>query len=435
VAWQLPNRPETILLYRACWQIGAIAVPIHHRAGPRDTDAAIEQIRPVVTVAGSGTALAERAGSITLGSRPPWEEAPADTRVSARPTDVAVVLFTAGSTGNPKAVLHTHRGLLGKARSMVGIHGLGPHDAVLMPAPLAHISGLLNGLLVPAAAGMRSVLMETWDPQEALELIERQRITFMVGPPTFFVGLMSATDFSPRRVASLRLVSSGGAGVTPAFATEASERLGCLVKRTYGSTEAPTVTTWRPGDPVDRARDTDGRPADDVEVRIVDPVDGRPPFPPEAGEVQLRGPELFAGYLDAPATRQAFARGGWFRTGDLGRLDDGWLTVTGRLRDVIIRGGENISAAELEATLESHPSVRHAVAVGYPDDRLGERVCVFVVAGEPFSLDDCAAWMAARGVTRFKWPERVVQVDRLPLLEAGKPDRAQLRQRAAAPPR
>jgi 3-phosphoshikimate 1-carboxyvinyltransferase len=142
---------------------------------------------------------------------------------------------------------------------------------------------------------------------------------------------------------------------------------------------------------------------------------------------------VFEGYVDRGATEAAFAPGGWYRTGDLGFVNaGGWLTITGRMKDIIIRGGENISAAEVEAALESHPAISHAVAVGYPDDRLGQRVCAFVVASERFDLAACRRWMEERGVTRFKWPERVQQVDSLPLLAAGKVDRTALEKQAAA---
>jgi cyclohexanecarboxylate-CoA ligase len=208
------------------------------------------------------------------------------------------------------------------------------------------------------------------------------------------------------------------------------------VKRTYGSTEAPTVaTTPTTGAMSDherqRARETDGRSTGDVEIRITDPVTLRAQPTGERGEVWLRGPELFAGYADASQTRAATHRG-WFRTGDLGVLDDeGWLTIVGRLKDIIIRGGENIAAGEVEAHLEAHPRVHHAVAVGFPDDRLGERVCAFVVADGAFDLAEGQRWFAGRGVAKFKWPERVVQIDDLPVIVAGKPDRARLRERAA----
>jgi cyclohexanecarboxylate-CoA ligase len=314
-------------------------------------------------------------------------------------------------------VLHTQRALAYKACLMRDVHGLGPSDAVLMPAPLAHISGLLNGILVPGAKGMRTVLMARWDPEHALDLIERHRITFMIGPPTFFVGLMSAPGFTPERVASLRLVSSGGAGVTPAFVAEASERLGARVKRTYGSTEAPTVTTSTGADPVERARNTDGRAVGEVELQLG-----------TDGELLVRGPEVFVGYADPADNEAAFSRGGWFHTGDKAVIDDdGWLTITGRIKDMVIRGGENISVAEVEAVLEDHPVVRQAVAVGYPDERLGERLAAVVVADAAFDLEACRRWFETQGVARFKTPERVIVVDALPTMAAGKPDRAAIR--------
>jgi cyclohexanecarboxylate-CoA ligase len=317
---------------------------------------------------------------------------------------------------------------------MVALHGLGRRDVVLMPAPAAHVSGLLNGVLVPGVAGMRTVWMSRWDPSAAVDLIEAEQVSFMIGPPTFFVTLMGAASFSPAKVGSLRLVSSGGAGVTPAFVTEASAALGAVVKRTYGSTEAPTITTSGADDPPDRACLTDGRATGEAEVRVVDQLSGRDQPAGTTGEVWVRGPELFVGYASGPATREAFARGGWFRTGDLGRLDaDGWLTIVGRIKDIIIRGGENISAAEVEGHLEAHPVVQQAAAVGYPDDRLGEKVCAVVVASAPFDVAACRTWFESRGVTRFKWPERVLQLSSMPLLGAGKIDRAGLRALAAQP--
>ena len=203
---------------------------------------------------------------------------------------------------------------------------------------------------------------------------------------------------------------------------EASEELGARVKRSYGSTEAPTITSSTARDSVRRAAETDGRPVDQCELRIQ----------PD-GELWLRGPELFVGYADAAQTREAVTRG-WFRTGDLATVDGrGWLTIVGRKKDVIIRGGENIAAAEVEDVLVAHPTIRDAVAVGYPDEQLGERVCAFVISDSPFDLEQCRAWFAERGIARFKTPEQVRRVDELPVLAAGKVDRAALRRRAAHP--
>jgi cyclohexanecarboxylate-CoA ligase len=181
------------------------------------------------------------------------------------------------------------------------------------------------------------------------------------------------------------------------------------VKRTYGSTEAPTIIT-------------DGRPIGEIEVRVDD-----------NGELLARGPEVCVGYLDRTQSGEAFTADGWFRTGDLAAIDaTGAIEIVGRLKDVIIRGGENISTAEVEQVLEAHPDVRHAVAVGEPDALMGERVVAFVESASGFDLDACRAWFVARGMARFKTPERLVVVDAIPLLPTGKPDRAALRARVAA---
>ena len=409
VAWQAPNWSEVGALYRACWQLGAIAAPLHHQAGSAEAERLVRTLDPKLFVARDDV----------RGQVAAWQGGDEYHGVHARSSDLATILWTGGSAGEAKGVLHTHRGLVHKARSMVHAHGLATNDAVLMPAPLAHISGLLNGILVPAAAGMRTVLMERWSPDDALATIEREHITFMVGPPTFFIALMGSPNFNPKRVASLRLVSSGGAGVTPAFVEEASARLGATVKRSYGSTEAPTLTTSTARDSAGRARDTDGRVVGDAVLRIA--VDG---------ELIVQGPELFAGYLEAEQTRAAVTNG-WFHTGDLATLDDGWLTIVGRKKDVIIRAGENISAAEVERVVEAHGAVREAVAVPAPDVRLGESVCVFVVGDASFDLDACRAWFETQGVARFKTPERIEHVNHLPTLPAGKVDRAALRAIAA----
>ena len=392
VAWQSPNRGEVNVLYRACWRLGAIAVPVHHLMGSSDVESVLAAAQPKLVVDDldalpDGDPIAEC-----------WSDA----------TRLAAVLFTSGTSGAPKGVLHTQETLVYKAVQMASVHECTPDDCVLMPAPAAHISGLLNGITLPGVVPFRTVFMARWDPEHALDLIERERVTFMVGPPTFFVSMMQAPGFSRDRVASMRLISSGGAGVGEEFVQEAASAFGARVKRTYGSTEVPTVIT-------------DGRPIGAVELQI-----------DTNGELLARGPEVCVGYLDPAQTAETFTADGWFRTGDLATIDaDGVVAITGRLKDVIIRGGENISAAEVEQVLEAHPGVRHAVAVGEPDALMGERVVAFVEGDARFDLDACRAWFAERGVAKFKTPERVVVVDALPLLPTGKPDRTALRARAA----
>ena len=400
VAWQSANRDEVALLYRACWRIGAIAAPLHHQLGAHEVERARRAVAPALVVDDLDA----------LPDGPPVSELWTDRE------QLAAVLFTSGSSGAPKGVLHTQATLAYKAALMADVHALTPDDCVLMPAPGAHISGLLNGVTLPGVVPFRTVFMARWDPEAALDLIERERVTFMVGPPTFFVSLMQAPRFARERVESLRLISSGGAGVSVAFVKEAASVLGAVVKRTYGSTEAPTIATSTGRDATEAAHTHDGHAIGEVELRVVD------------GELRVRGPEVCVGYLDRAHNDGAFDADGWFRTGDLATLDaEGWLTIVGRLKDVIIRGGENISTAEVEHELEAHPDVRQAVVVGCPDPLMGERVAAFVVGAPTFDVESARAWFSSRGVARFKTPERVIVVDALPALPTGKPDRDALR--------
>jgi len=400
VAWQSANREEVALLYRACWRLGAVAAPLHHQLGVREVERARQAVAPALVV--------EDLDTLPQGS--PVSDLWTDRE------QLAAVLFTSGSSGTPKGVLHTQATLAYKATLMADVHALNADDCVLMPAPAAHISGLLNGVTLPGVVPFRSVFMTRWDPEVALDLIERDHVTFMVGPPTFFVSLMHTPGFAPERVASLRLISSGGAGVSVTFVEETSAALAANVKRTYGSTEAPTIATSVGTDSVDVAHRHDGHAIGEVELRVVD------------GELRVRGPEVCVGYLDPGHNDEAFDADGWFRTGDLASIDrDGWLTIVGRLKDVIIRGGENISTAEVERELEAHPDVRQAVVIGDPDPLMGERVAAFIVGAPDFDADTAGAWFAARGIARFKTPERIIVVDALPSLPTGKPDRDALR--------
>jgi cyclohexanecarboxylate-CoA ligase len=431
VAWQLPNGIEALLLFRACWRLGAVAVPVHHQLGPSETARLIGVVDPALVLAGPGLALHDQPGVVTAqaGSED-WDALAHSDPVLSGPgkgSDLAVALFTSGSTGEPKAVLHTHRALSYKATVMASAHGLAGSDIVLMPAPLSHISGLLSGVLIPAAVGMRTILMERWDPDRAIRLVDDEGVTFMIGPPTFFSTMACAASFSGRAVSTLRLISVGSMTTSADFVESTAAAFSATVKRTYGSTEAPTVTTSTGSDPPRRASHSDGRTVSAAELRIVDPESGRAVPAGERGELLLRGPELFAGYADPDQTRASMRRG-WFRTGDLATLDEeGWLTIVGRIKELIIRGGENIVPAEVERVLELHPFIDQAVVVGFPDEQLGERVGACVIATAPFDLDACRAWFVEQGIARFKTPELVLRVDAFPLLSLGKPDRSALR--------
>jgi cyclohexanecarboxylate-CoA ligase len=431
VSWQLPNWHEVILLYRACWLVGAIAAPLQHKLGAADLTPMLELLEPSLTFSAPELAMSQIRDPVMVRDGSGAFDALfvdfVDAPITLTGADIAVAAMTSGSTGQAKAVLLSHQALQYKVGIQQPVHDLHPSDVLLTAAPLSHVSGLLNGVLLSGAAGMKVVLMEVWDPGRALDLIEQHGVTYMGGPAVFLTSLTESAAFDPARVGSLRVCSMGGSTMTPAALARLAARLGCVVKRTYGMTEAPSVTTAHDGDPPARGWETDGRVVGEAEVLIVDAVDGTVLPAGERGEIWLRGPEMFSGYAEGSQTDRAITADGWLRTGDLGVLDDeGWLRVVGRIKELIIRGGENIASAEVEGLLEAHSLVSQAVAVGYPDEILGERIAGVVVGDARFDLDACREWFVECGVAKFKTPEAIVHVDEMPMTPTGKPDRLAL---------
>ena len=430
VAWQLPNSADAVVLYLATWWTGALAVPFHEGITVVEARRVIDAVAGVgVFVAGPGLPLAALAdvilddgGVVTL------ETDPIAAPPACRPADAAVVLTTSGSSGVPKSVIHSHRSMSVKARHMPIVHGTTVEDAVLVPAPLSHMAGLLHAVLHPLGAGAKAVVMSRWNADRGLRLVHDESVTMMFGPPIFTLGMASADEFTPGAVASLRLVSSGGTAITESYVRDVSAKFGAVVKRTYGSTELPIATTAYPGDDPERFWSTDGRAAPGVEMEIRSP-DGAVLPEGQPGEIWLRGPDLCDGYLDSEVTASTFVDG-WLRTRDLGTVDaEGFLTVVGRISGLIIRGGMNISGRELEAALESHPAISQAVVLGYPDDVYGERIAAFVVTSEPFDRTRCAQWFAEHGVAKYKVPDRVEILSEIPVLATyQKPDLQALRE-------
>ena len=335
------------------------------------------------------------------------------------PGDRAVLMYTSGTTAEPKGVQHSHRTLLAEATSQVyTLNGPGARHLGLFPP--GHMAGLLS-LLRILLLGTPTVIMQSWDAALAATLIDRHAVTSCGGAPVQLSGLLDQQAAGTATLATLRECLTGAAPVPPSL-IERADAAGVTAFRSYGSSEHPTVSAGTIADSLGRRAGTDGRLLAGNRVRLVD-ADGRDVPGGADGEILTRGPELFTGYTDPALNAAAFLPGGWFRTGDVGRTDaDGYLTVTDRLKDIIIRGGENISAKEVEDLLVTHPAVADVAVIPVPDPTLGERVCAVVVAcpGFTFDVEQAREHLAAAGAARQKTPEVVVLADELPRTPSGK---------------
>lgn len=325
------------------------------------------------------------------------------------PDAVRMVMYTSGTTGRAKGVLHTHNSIHALIRQIGQHWRIDPGDAFLVPSPVSHIGGSIYAFECPLLLGSRAVLMDSWNPQAAVALIAAERVTHMAGATPFLRGLLDAARAAGTRLPELKIFICGGASVPPSLVREAQGYFKCAeVSRVYGSTEVPVTTVGALGEH-DIAADTDGRPGI-AEVRLADD-----------GEIRARGPQMLLGYVQPQDEAAAFDGDGFYCTGDQGRLDNGALVVTGRIKDIIIRNGENISPKEIEDLLLDHPAVAEIAIVGVPDARTGERaVAVIVPVNDAPTVADLAAFLSARGVAKFKLPERVEARAALPKNEAGK---------------
>ena len=360
--------------------------------------------------------------------------APPDERTD--PNAVKLVLYTSGTTGSAKGVLHSHNTIMSEIDAVIGFWGITDRDVVLMPSPVTHITGYLYALEIAFAAGVKVALMDRWNAAEAVELIARHGVTFSVGATPFLKELVAEVEARRAALSSLRLFMSGGAPVPPELIYRASQMLpGCMTFRVYGSSEAPTITLGiRSQAEHHLGATTDGRIVNH-EVRLAHPQTGAPLEGDAEGEICARGPEMMLGYTDWRQTQDSFDADGYFHTGDLGRyVGAGYLCVSGRKKDLIIRGGENISPKEIEDVLHTHPAVKEAAVVAMPHERLGEGVCAFIVPrpGHTIDVASAAACLEQAGLARQKFPERVELVEDLPRTASGKVQKNVLRERLAS---
>jgi acyl-CoA synthetase (AMP-forming)/AMP-acid ligase II len=334
--------------------------------------------------------------------------------------DVRMVMYTSGTTGRPKGVIHTHNSINALIRQ-VGNHWLiEPGDRFLVPSPVSHIGGSIYAFEMPLLLGTTAILMESWDPDAAIEIMARERCTHMAGATPFLQHLLASARRAQTRLPDLKLFICGGASVPAALIHEASDYFErAVVSRVYGSTEVPVTTVGViDRDDVDHAARTDGRPG--IAAVII----------AAQGEIRAKGPQMLVGYVHAEDEAAAFDDDGFYRTGDQGEFVDGdHLIVTGRIKDLIIRNGENISPKEIEDLLAAHPAVAEIAIVGVPDARTGERAVAVIVPRDGAEPDvaTLGAFLADFGVARFKYPEGVALWPALPRNDAGKVLKQQIR--------
>jgi len=346
------------------------------------------------------------------------------------PNAVKLMLYTSGTTGKPKAVLHSHNTMAYTVRAAGAHWDLRPSDTMLMASPVTHITGFGAGLEMPLLCNVRTVFMERWDAAEGVTLIEREKVSISMGATPFLQELLDEAQRRASRLPSLRLYACGGAAVPPALIRRAHSDLDrCRAFRVFGSSEVPLTTLGFVGaGQLDLAAETDGEVVH-YEVRVLDD-EGRELSPGQEGELAVRGPAMFLGYADPAQTAGSFDADGYFLTGDVGHLTpQRAIVVTGRKKDLINRGGEKISAKEVEDLLHQHPSIAEAAVVAIPHARLGETVAAYavLVPGATLEFEELIRHISAAGVARQKHPERLFIVDTFPRTASGKIRKDQLR--------
>jgi cyclohexanecarboxylate-CoA ligase len=453
VSWQLPNWHESYMLHHAVIRLGAVSNPIVPTNRHREVEYILAQAKSKVVVIPetfrafdyaeminelrSGlpdlqhVVVARPVNSVpTLSFEHLRQHSGGVPTVDRSPDDAVLLMFTSGTTARPKGVVHTHNTLDYENRSIIEVYGLTEEDRVWMPSPVTHVTGMLYGLQLPAMLRNMVVLQDIWEPGVGLRLIADNRCTFTVAATPFLHGLTYHPQLDSFDISSLRVFACGGADVPPGLIREARRRLSCYVTRVYGSTEFPTLSTTGPNDFADKAADTDGHAIAAATYRLINGKDADVAVG-AIGELLVRGPEALAGYQDPADEQGAFTDDGWFRTGDLATYDaEGYVTIRGRKKDIILRGGENISVTEVESLLFEHPMVTEIAIVAMPDPILVERACAFVVpssVGVP-TLVGFAEFLGAKGVSKQKFPERLEIVSELPKTQSGKVQKFRLRE-------
>lgn len=458
VACQLPNWWQFTLTYLACSRIGAVMNPLMHIFRERELSfmlqhgeakvviapqtfrgfdfeqmitalqPALPHLKHVVVVGGSG---ANSFDALLSGSE--WEQQP-DARAILTahrpgPDEVTQLIYTSGTTGEPKGVMHSANTVMANIIPYAERLHLDADDVVLMASPMAHQTGFMYGLIMPILLQTSAVLQDVWEPAKAIALINAEKASFTMASTPFLTDLARTVADSGVAVPSLRTFLCAGAPIPGPLVEQARKALGAKIVSAWGMTENGAVTLTRLEDDDERSFNTDGCPLPGVEIKVVD-VDGNALPPGEPGKLLLRSCSNFGGYLHR-AHLNATDADDWFDTGDLARIDErGYLRITGRSKDVIIRGGENIPVVEVESLLYRHPAIAMAAIVAYPDERLGERACAVVVPkpGQTIDLPGLVQFLKDQKIAVQYIPERLIVRDVMPATPSGKIQKFKLRE-------
>jgi cyclohexanecarboxylate-CoA ligase len=458
VACQLPNWWQFTLVYLACTRIGAVMNPLMHIFRERelnfmlkhgeakvmiapkrfrgfDYEGMVKGIQPelpslqrVVIVEGDGPDSFE-----ALLSRPEWEkEADAQAILNAHrpgPDDITQIIYTSGTTGEPKGVMHSANTTMANIIPYAQRLNLGADDTVLMASPMAHQTGFMYGLMMPIMLKASVVLQDVWDGKKGIEVIQDEKVTFTMASTPFLTDLTRTVADNQTPIPTLKTFLCAGAPIPSALVEQARQVLTTKIVSAWGMTENGAVTLIRLDDDDERAFNTDGLPLPGVDLKVVG-TDGKELPRGEAGELYVRSCSNFGGYLKRPQWNGTDAEG-WFDTGDLARMDEqGYIRITGRSKDVIIRGGENIPVVEIENLLYRHPAVQLAAIVAYPDERMGERACAAIVPkpGMTIDLPTIVEYLKGHKIAMQYLPERLELLESMPATPSGKIQKFKLRE-------
>ena len=464
VSFQLPNWHQFVVVQYALSRIGAVGnplIPIYRQRELRfmlqlaaskvmiiprtfrgfDYAAMMRELRPELPALERlyvlGEDVPDDMDSFDTLLHTPYEEQGDTTALHARqvnPNALAEIIFTSGTTGEPKGVMHTHNTILCPILRLIERLQLTAQEVILMASTFGHQTGFLYGVHMPTVLGGTGVYMDVWQPARAVELIASEGVTWTMGATPFLSDLAYAPNLDRYRVDSLRLFLSAGAAIPRQLVIDAQERLHCGISAGWGMTENALVTVNRIDDPPEKVFTTDGCCLNGMAVKVVDETGQEVPAGQE-GDLLCRGPQHFVGYYKRPqVTAEGFTSDGWFKTGDRAILDtDGYISISGRSKDIIIRGGENIPVVEVENLLHKHPHVHSVAIVAMPDQRLQERACAFVIPkpGMTLTFGEIVTYLLDQQLAKRYLPERLEVVTEFPMTPSGKIQKYVLRQRIA----